>query len=247
MHVKRISFKEGWLDFWARIYGFDSMFPRTLRDLTLRPGIAAKRYIEGNRAMYYGPVGYFFLMVTLWFLVASILGVDIYELMTNRGQDVTGMPAPTGRMAEFQKKLIQTVIDNFKLFFFAMIIFQSLWLRAFFRRSGYNVLEHSVMVFFVMGHIYWISILDLFTGELFGFNIPGVVMIVINVGFFAFACLNLYPAKYRVDKSEAFVRGVLTWVVSYITFAIFIMIFSIILIFADPETYKLLAPENKPG
>src|SRR5688572_4844803 len=79
MTVKRISFREGFYDFGARIYGFDSQFPRTLRDLTIRPGVAAKRFIEGNRAMYYGPVGYYFLMITVMFLVASILGIDFTE------------------------------------------------------------------------------------------------------------------------------------------------------------------------
>jgi Protein of unknown function (DUF3667) len=73
MTVKRITFREGWNDFWARIYGFDGMFPNTLRDLTVRPGKASQLVIDGNRVKYYGPVGYFFLMITLLCLVGSLL------------------------------------------------------------------------------------------------------------------------------------------------------------------------------
>jgi hypothetical protein len=83
--VKRLSVKEGWNDFWARVYGFDGMFPRTLRDLTIRPGEVSRKYIKGNRVAYYGPVGYFFLMVTLMYIVASVLNIDLVEFMKSAG------------------------------------------------------------------------------------------------------------------------------------------------------------------
>src|SRR5882762_8751747 len=81
LDVKRLTFKEGWHDFWARIYGLDGMFPRTFRDLTLRPGYASKEFIRGNRAKYYGPVGYFFLMITLFLLLLSMIGLDFVDYM----------------------------------------------------------------------------------------------------------------------------------------------------------------------
>ena len=65
----------------ARIYGFDGMFPPTLRDITIRPCVASRKYIEGNRVAYYGPVGYFFLMVTLIYIVASLFNIDLVEFM----------------------------------------------------------------------------------------------------------------------------------------------------------------------
>jgi hypothetical protein len=40
---KKISIKNVWNDFVSRTYGFDGMFPRTIRDLTIRPGAAANR------------------------------------------------------------------------------------------------------------------------------------------------------------------------------------------------------------
>ena len=82
--VKRITFREGWNDFWARVYGSDGMFPNTLRDLTIRPGKASQLFINGNRTRYYGPVGYFFLMITLLYLVGSLLDVPITEFMKSK-------------------------------------------------------------------------------------------------------------------------------------------------------------------
>jgi hypothetical protein len=46
--VKKITIANMWSDFLSRVYGFDGMFPKTLRDLTLRPGLAARKYIEGT-------------------------------------------------------------------------------------------------------------------------------------------------------------------------------------------------------
>jgi hypothetical protein len=57
---KKLGLRTMWYDFQSRIIGFDGMFPRTIKDLTLRPGKASKNYVYGNRMMYYGPVGSFF-------------------------------------------------------------------------------------------------------------------------------------------------------------------------------------------
>lgn len=84
-HVKRISLREGWNDFWARVYGFDGMFPNTLRDLTLRPGVAARIFISGNRVKYYGPVGYFFLMITVFLLLLDLLNIELADFLKEMG------------------------------------------------------------------------------------------------------------------------------------------------------------------
>ena len=54
---KKLSVLTLYTDFQSRIYGFDGMFPRTLRDLTIRPGHVAETYINGNRVKYVAPVG----------------------------------------------------------------------------------------------------------------------------------------------------------------------------------------------
>jgi hypothetical protein len=244
MLVKRISFKEGWTDFWGRIYGFDSMLPRTLRDLTIRPGIVAKRVIEGNRVRYYGPVGYFFLMIALTFLLASMLDVDMHELLVTRGNELTGIPKPTGGAAEAQKRLVAMVVDNLKWFNFLVVIFQALWLRVFFRNSGYNLLEHSILVFFVMGHMYWITMLDVIITAISGVHIPSWATALISFVFFGYAAMNLYSNVYRIEKAEAFVKGLLTYIVSFIVFSIFIVIMTVVMVLTDPEMLELMRPGN---
>ncbi len=238
MKVKRISFKEGFQDFGARIYGFDSQFPRTLRDLTIRPGIAAKRFIEGNRALYYGPVGYYFLMITVMLLIASILGVDFNEMMMSRSKDLSMVEQPAGSgPAEATRRLQMMVLDNFKIFTFTLVLFVTLWQKVFFRKSGYNLLEHSVMVFFVMGHFYWLTILDLMISEATGLKMSYLFSLVVMVLFFSFATSQLYDYQSKV---KAFVKGIFSFLIGYATFAIFIAVITLIIFLFDPEMMELM-------
>jgi hypothetical protein len=236
--VKRLSYREGLYDFSSRIYGFESTFPRTLRDVTIRPGVAAARYIEGNRAMYYGPIGYFFLMITLMLLVASLLGVEFNEVMISRSKDLElTQAAPGSGQEEVTRRLQLMVLDNYRIFSFTLIIFQTLWLKLLFRKSGYNLLEHSVMVLFVMGHMYWLTILDLIVMKAFDIDISYWFSLAVMIPYFAFACMGVYNYQSKV---KAFVKGIVSFFLAYFTFAVFITIMTVIYFLADPEMIELL-------
>jgi hypothetical protein len=225
--VKRITFREGWFDFWARIYGFDSMFPRTMRDLTLRPGVAAKRYIQGNRAMYYGPVGYYFLMITLMLLAASLLGIDFNEAMLGRTRDLgTGVPEGSP-LSERQLEFQLLVLNNFRIFSFLLVFFYTLWLRVFYRKSGYNILEHSVMPFFTMGHLYWLTIFDFILMAAFGKGLHMGFSMAISLLYFAYGAMTLYDYQSRV---KVVLKAILAYVMGLMTFAVFIAVFTVIFI-----------------
>ena len=183
-------------------------------------------------------------MVTLMFLIASILGLDMLDMLVNRGADITGIETPKGPAGEAQRRLQLLVVENLKVFYFLMIIFQSIWLKVYFRKSGYNLLEHSVLVFFVTGHLYWLSILDMFVLAISGLHINSIVTVVISILFFAYATMNLYSNKYRIDKSEVIVKGVLAYLTAYLTFTIFIAIVSLAWFLIDPEMRELVRPSN---
>lgn len=105
-NVKRITFREGWFDFWSRVYGFDGMFPRTLRDLTIRPGKAARDYINGNRVKYYGPVGYFFLMITLFLVLAGMLDIDVRVFLSQNQGMIVEQPPPGSNQEQFNRIIL---------------------------------------------------------------------------------------------------------------------------------------------
>lgn len=234
--VKRITFKEGWYDFWARIYGFDGMFPRTLRDLTIRPGVAARRFIEGNRVLYYGPVGYFFLMITLMLLLYDIMGISFLDIMKATGQ---GMTQPsTQAQTVFMQKTLQAISENLKIFFFLFIPFQAFAARYIvFRKAGFNFIEHSILPFYVMGHDLWINII---LGVIYAINGEYYTWTAfITFLYFGYAYSTMMTYQSRV---KAFFKGIGVWLVGYILLFLTISIIAVAVVVVagliDPDALK---------
>lgn len=155
MPPKRINLKQLYFDFQTRIYGLDGMFPRTLRDLTIRPGRVADAYIDGNRRSYYGPVGYFFLIATVMYLLADLIGISLLDFLKGMSmQSSQGIPAGSD-----QEKLAlsfnQRMSENLRLFTFIQI---PIWAFAskyvFFRKVRLNWLEHAILPLYVHGHFF---------------------------------------------------------------------------------------------
>ncbi|MFN9501627.1 MAG: DUF3667 domain-containing protein [Chryseotalea sp.] len=190
---KKISIRNVWSDFVSRTYGFDGMFPRTITDLTIRPGTAAKAYIEGNRVRYYGPIGYFFLMITVYLLLASILGVDMidYTLKSNP----FGVDPAQGKNA-INNDINNWVIENFRLISFFIALFSIFYAWLFFRKSGYNIVETSAIVFYSNGHVIWFSILFLLIYVFTGYVFNGVFSFWLAIGFQFYSYVNFYTHQH---------------------------------------------------
>jgi hypothetical protein len=229
--VKRITFKEGWYDFWARIYGFDGMFPRTLRDLTIRPGVAAKRFIEGNRVLYYGPVGYFFLMITVMLLLYDMMGISFMDIMKSTGQSMGQQPA-TQAQSVFMQKFFQGISDNLKVFFFVFIPFYAFTARfIFFRKANLNFIEHMVLPFYIMGHDLWMNII---LGVVYAINGQYYSWSAfITIFYFGYAYSTFMTYQSRV---KAFFKGIGVWLVSYILLILLLMVVMLTIIFVVGKT-----------
>lgn len=240
--VKRLSFREGWNDFWARIYGFDGVFLNTLRDLTVRPGFAALDYVKGNRVKYYGPVGYFFLMITLYLLIASLLNIDIREVMKLSGSIAMTEPPKSGSGQEqFNTMLLNMISDNMKIFSFLIIPFQALMAMLFFRKSRFNFIEHSVVPFYVTGHAFWLSIVGLFLFRIQGPSTYQAMLGLISIPLYVLACLQFYS-----DQSgwRVFVKSLMSYISAYFVFVIFFIIVIFIYVFSNPELLEMIRPSN---
>lgn len=247
MTVKRITFKEGWVDFWSRIYGFDGMFPRTLRDLTLRPGYAARQYILGNRAKYYGPVGYFFLMITLFLLVMSMLDLNMLDFINEkRATFVPDAIKPGSGQEKFTELVLGFISRNMKVIAFLNVPFHAFAARyLIFRKSGLNFMENMVMPFYLMGHLYWLSIVSVFvyfyTNSYLFTTVIGVIAL-FYYGF-GYAALMDYQPKWK-----AFLKGILVYLGGQVTLiavaSVMAVIAVVILAYTNPDLLEMIRPSN---
>ncbi len=234
--VKRITFREGWNDFWSRVYGFDGMFPRTLRDLTLRPGHVARQVINGNRVLYYGPVGYFFLMITLFLLVLGVLGLDFTDFMKGMQETMTTNPS----QMQAQNKIMKIISDNLRIASFVIIPFQAWCARyLFFRKAELNFMEHCVLPLYTIGHIYWLSIISAVVYKASDFMLFGFVQLVLSILYAGLAYISLITYQ---SKTKVFFKGALLYLVSQlimtITFIIVGLLVALLLAWLSPETLK---------
>jgi len=236
-NVKRITFKEGWFDFWSRIYGFDGMFPRTLRDLTLRPGTVAQKFIDGNRVLYYGPVGYYFLMITLFLLLLSFLNLDFVDFMRGM-QEAMALESKSALQTKFQR----FYADNLKMFGFLIIPFQVFAVqKIFFRKSGKTFLELTILPFYTLGHLYWLIILSAIYYKISGSLMHILLQPIVSIVYYgyAFATFMTYQSPIK-----AFLKGVFSYITGLILFTIALMLgfiaYVIYLAVVDPNTLQML-------
>ncbi|MBI3220775.1 MAG: DUF3667 domain-containing protein [Bacteroidetes bacterium] len=241
--VKRITFREGWNDFWARIYGFDGMFPNTLRDLTIRPGFAAHSFISGNRVKYYGPVGYFFLMITLFILVLSMLDMDVAYFMSHAGRAGLQTPPKAGSGQEkVMQQTFQLVSDNLKIISFLYIPFQAFASRyIFFRKQNLNFIEHMVLPFYLQGHIYWISIATACFLKISDSMIISYPLLLISFIYIPFGYMNMFSHQSKV---VSFLKGIGVYVTGQLIFGIMVAIIVVVLMIINPEIFELLKPSS---
>lgn len=237
--VKRITFREGWNDFWSRVYGFDGMFPRTLRDLTLRPGKVATQYVAGNRVQYYGPVGYFFLMLTLNILAMSMLDIDMAEF-SKTVNPIGEVKEGTGQ-DQFNKGLMGWIQNNQRLLSFLFIPFYVLGAALFFRKSKLNLLEHSVLIFYTQGHYQWLSMIFLLGYKLTGEFVHISIFAGTSALYYGIGCAQLYR-QYKFGW--AIFRGILVHIFFWFFMFFTTIIITLIVMLLNPEMFEMLRPSN---
>ncbi len=234
---KKLNFLTLYTDFQSRIYGFDGMFPRTLRDLTIAPGKVAKDFVSGNRVRYVGPVGYFFLTLTVFLILMQLLEVDFYKYSSESSPFL-------GPQSERQQRLSQEfsrfVIENMRIFSFLQIPITTVLAWMFFRKSGYNFLEHSVFVFYVAGHIVWLTVVAMLLYAGFAIKI-NMAQLPIYWLFFAFGCTSFYPGT----KVKSAVKGFLAALISFVLFSLLFGIAAVVYVLNDPVLMEEL--KNSPA
>lgn len=245
--VGRITFREWWADFWLLLSGFDGFFLRTLRELTFRPGFAARQYILGNRMRTYGPVSYFFLMITLFLLLMSIMDINLLNFINERKEMLTPYAIKSGSGQErFTNLVVDFVSRNMKVIAFLNVPFHAFAARyLLFRKSGLNFMENMVMPFYLMGHLYWLSIASVFVyfyTNSFLFTTAAGIISILYYGY-GYATLIDYQPKWK-----AFLKGIGVYVGGQITLmlvaSIIAVIIIVILAYTRPEMLEMIKPSN---
>jgi hypothetical protein len=182
-------------------------------------------------------------MITLLYLVASLLDVDIKEFLKH-GSDMGLQPTPKqgSGQEQYMQSMFALLSDNLKLIAFSIVPIQAFCSRyLFFRKSGLNFIEHAVLPLYGIGHLYWLSIASLISYSLIGIFFPGWVQIVIGFLYFSYAYADLF--QYQ-SKAKAFFKGLGLYLTTQVLFGLITAIVVIVVILLNPEVFEMLRPSN---
>ncbi|MCA6075430.1 DUF3667 domain-containing protein [Fulvivirga sedimenti] len=231
--VGRLSFRVFFDDLQDKLIGFDFKFSRTFLDLFYRPATVAKSYIAGNRVRYVGPVGYYFVMLTILVLLITIMDVDMIGYTRNETSffQQSGL---TPEQIEQQESMQGWIYSNFKFasfFFFPFFLFATALL---FRKSKFNLLETSVLVLYSLAHSqvfnYFSITIFKFTGISFSGIVTGISML-----YTAFFAMDFYRHNKRI---HAFIKGLLIYPLGLLFLMIFLLVVLFILVLIFPERMR---------
>lgn len=232
--VPKLTFKSLLVDLQQRLFGFDGRVLNTIRDMTIRPEKVVQSFLSGVRVYYVGPVGYYFLLLTVFVLLTSALNVEMKEY-TAATNDLFGVGKSDN--AKAQEALQETMFGNFRVLSFVMIpgfIFATFIL---FYKSKLNIIQTAVFTFYTQAHPMLLSIIGLF---LFKFtHSPVVITYVAPVSFIYYAYSAVRFFKHN-SPVWSFIKGLLVTVLGVIFFAFLVLFAMAIYGFIDPEGMKAL-------
>ena len=233
--VKRISIKTFFEDYLSRLFGMDTNFLRTIKNLTLRPGIVGRTFIEGNRVKYIGPVGYFFLMITLVIILLSVFDINLKDFMGQAGESLAGIKENQLKEHNLQEWIMVKISSNFKTFRFFIIVFLAIWSMMLYRKDKLNLFEHSVNCFYILGHLNLLLFAQLVIYESFGILITAPVILISSL-YFGWSAVGFYRSG---SKSARYFKGLLCYFISIASFILFLFIVIIVFIWIN----KIFNPE----
>ena len=233
--VNRIKWKVLLSELNQRLLGLDTKFARTVKDLTIRPGRVVKSFIKGNRVKYINPVGYLFILSTVYVLAISIFNVDMVAFTKDVGSMLRSETSQAVEAEGFQKVLM----ENMKILSFGLIPFFALGAYVVFRKKGYNLLETSVLIFYTHAHPLVLSFLTLLMYVVSGISGNNYVFFV-TILYFAFACASFYEG----NKVANFAKGLLSYLLGFLFFGFVIVAFVVLLAVIDKELFDATFPRK---
>ncbi|TRX57558.1 DUF3667 domain-containing protein [Fulvivirga sp. M361] len=230
--INRLTWRTLFNELQQRLFGFDNKLIRTIRDLTLRPEKVIQSTLIGIRVNYVGPVGYYFLMLTIYVLLASMLDVDLSKMMSdvNRSFNQEDLSA---RQEQFSQDLMHVITNNFRIFSFFMLPLYIVSNRLLYRKSDLNFVEHSVIVFYAIGHPLILNNLSVVMYWMVGWA-PNLIITFIGLFFYGWVCTSFYSG----NKVFGFFKGVLAWLLGFFMLLVAFIIVAFLYVAVNPQVLE---------
>jgi hypothetical protein len=198
----RLTLRGLWDEFAQQFLALDRGLWFTAAELTLRPGDVIRRYLDGQRRRYVGPVSYLFFGTAL-LLLAMQLSFGDRDLEAIR-KSATYMTEPgrrgafmSPRQADAYARLMFEMTRNMTARTLGMAVPFALLLRRLFRRTGINLAEAGVFTLYAFAHtcVLYAPFEPLFAATDASMNARGVASMVAYVAVCTHAALGFFGRR----------------------------------------------------
>lgn len=157
----RLTLGTLWREFAERFLKLERGLLGTARSLTVAPGAVCRRYVAGERKRYVSPLSYFVLGTAVVLFAFSFQVDGLKEWMVETMTRGDGAPLfgllPTEKVPEYVELNLKLIGVTYAYQVILLYVPFILFMRLFFRRSGFNVAEIAVYALFVTGHYHLID------------------------------------------------------------------------------------------
>lgn len=220
--MPRLTLSSFFSDFFSRVYGLDGAFPRTVIGLFKQPGTVALEYIKGIRGKYVGPVGYYFLMFAILFLLIEISGFSVSDYFP-KNEDILDSIFEETRNAQSQKAkalaqvIHEKILNNLQYISVLMVPIVGFWTRIWFKKSKINLLESIVLAFFIHGQAQIFNIIGFLVFAAFGYK-KFILIVIISTVYEMIAISLFFTQKVSL---KSLIKSLFAYLLAYISFLLF--------------------------
>jgi len=192
-----------------------------IRDLAIKKGKVAKEFVEGKRKKYYPPLTFFFLVIAINVFVSTKTDDHVNVNIEKKYPEVNTITNPAERAKwidiyarrEQGVHFINTNVNTIAMISLPIISF-IFWL--FYRRRGYNYVEHLVAGMYMFG-FYTLCTIVIQTLAYFRHideNIGYAISLLLQVGYYTIFYKGFMEGKYFRAFFAALLSIVLLFVIS---------------------------------
>lgn len=155
--IKRLTFTSLLIDL-AGVFNLDKGLFYTLKGLTIRPAQTIREYLDDGRYKVMNPIKYFIVIFSITFLIGSqnnYFDIELRNMIEDSEQKV-------GEDEGKKKEIIDELTYQYENYFskyeniwtLLTTFFFSFFAYLFFKKAGYNFVEHNVISAYVFIHTY---------------------------------------------------------------------------------------------
>lgn len=136
-----------WHDIQHGLLHIDKGILYTCKELLLRPGYSIKDYLQGKRVKHFKPISFVIVLAGLYGFLTHYF--DISLIKSNVRVDGSGTEAEETRA--FINTIAEWIGNHYTIVTLIQIPFFTISTYLFFRKSGYNFVEHFIFNSYVTG------------------------------------------------------------------------------------------------